>query len=835
MNRITIQRGHEMLSVMRLTSRVLARTGQPVVVVEHATDGEARDSPPIRLDWEETVSIKQQLLENWDKLSGEEIIEKLDYIWTTQETGVPKVDLRQNPVLWLLRALAQEKCVYTDISEIEKTYQHCRHLGKWNSVLVRNNLAVLKARRRECLDSLNLLAEAIQLAVQFKLLIKAPFYNAALIFHQLYMNGLIFEDKYFAILDKIAEAVEPSENRRASDTPPESSEQAIIPSRGSDEVITKYKTVAEYAYKLEEPEAVNIFQKNIAYLAPGFDLFESFGDSADNIDTRTAHEFFEKGNGYAAEGMFADGLDSFKVAVQLDPSRAPEAAVRSEQLYDQWRYRENQRMSGMLDSSDADKFDKASSIILDLPDERLRRPDDGGIISTIKNLKYNAALRDAEEAARLEDHASARLIYIGLLKENGIEDSLRLYASSKLAEPLKKVEDDAERHQELNELILYGLHPEIVNRLADEFERSLVEKALTHTQDKQFDQAIRKYFWALLLPGRGQRREGLMRSALFLLGQFPEADRDIDACQAINDPAFAELKAELKERWDGKENAAVVAKFEKLDGEQWLSRKQVDELLQLLDKLIGYEPTTGRLLAKLRLSREKEAQQRFAAILTQMEKVAEEGYNSERREAITGELRTLRALAVHFAASKHRDYAKQIDDLVSETEEYLRHADNQKFMHDDMTFDINNRREEKFKQFREGLRDSTNPVQTLTTVCNTLRAARGDNLFDEAAGLSVHWLQRVGKSAYQMLAVEQPIQAATIIRNSLNLIEENQSVLPEEFTNEFKPFLEALAQEFESATTGTSPEPESPPQPSPPPLKKGFVRRFGSWLKSLFG
>lgn len=799
---------------------------------------ESNGHSTISPDWDETVSTKQQLLDNWDKLCGEDILEKLDFIWTAQNTGVPQVDLRQNLDLWLLKALAQEKCLYIDLKEIEKTYRHCLHLGRWNSVFVRNNLAVVKARRQECLDSLNLLADAIQLSVQHKVLLRAPFYNAALIFQHLHHNRLIFEPKYLGILDKISDSIRSAEIRPEAEASPdsdgdntgtESAEQPTLAERGDPEVEEAYKRIARYGNNMEELPAKDIFQENVAYLVPSLDLFESFGDSADKVDTRTAHEFFEQGNDFAAQERFDAGIKSFELGVELDPERANEARERTDHITEQWRYRENQRMLGTLREGE---FDKATSIILDLPDPRLRRPNDDQVVSAIRRFKQSALLRKAEETAKLEGEAEARSTYISLLKEVDLDDSLRMHVSGKLAEPLRQINDDRERHQKLKELILYGLHPQISNRLGDEFEKHLVMQALALTQLGQFEEAIEKYFWALLLPGRGQRRETLMQSALYVLELFLKTNTDIDACQSIADPIFSDLKAELTERWNDNRKVSLAAKFERLDSEQWLTRKRIDELLELLDELIQYEPTTERRIAKLRLCREKEAQQHYENILAELGKISKEGDHSKRRDAIFVELRALRELAVDFAAGDHSAYAQQITDFVVDTEEYLRRANNQKTKHE-ITIEANRRREEEFQRFRDTLRDGTDMPQVLTFIADILRKMYGTHLFDEATDLSIHWLHQNGKAAYRALVVERPEQAGAILRDSLAIIERHRSVLPEEFKTEFRALLEDLAREFEPPEP--EPQPEPPPPPPPPPPPDGLWRRFNRWLGAKLG
>lgn len=830
---------------MRLTSRILMRAGRPVEVLEGVGTPNSSRHNSLRLDWEEVVPLKRQLMDGWEDFSGEEILEQLEYIWTTQNAGVPRIDLNQNLDLWLLKALAQEKSLYSDADEIEETYHHCRHLGRWNSVIVRNNLAVLKARRLECLDSLKLLAEAIQIAVTHKVLLRAPFYNAALIFQQLHNSGLIFNPQYEQILDELAAAVDHGGGATQGEAA-SVAEQTTAPSGQADQateqsdnlpdrlarpegdpkdVRAKYVSLARYGHDLEQPEPRDIIQRSVAYLAPSLDLFESFGDYADKIDARNAQKHIEKGNELANKGKFAQSVESFKMAVLLDPARESEVSVRLAQLYDQWRYKINRRMSRLLE---AKRFDDASRVISELPDENLRRPDDDALLASIRKQKHAHTI----EVAREKGEAEARITYLSLLKEADLDDALRLTASGRLAERLNDIKDDAGRQREIRALVLHGLHRQVLARLTGEIERQLVKEALSHADLQQHVEAIRKYFWAMLLPGRTDGREKLFKAALAQFARLPESQRHVSSCQALDEEEFAELKAELKERWDKDRSAALVSEFDRLDAEPHLSRKHVDDLSALLEKLIDYEPTTERRLARLRLTREKQAQDGFRKIEALLGDIVKKGDQAERSRDIEAEVNTLRELAVDFAASEQRRYAEEINDFVLRTEELLRHADNQKFKHG-RTFEVNRRNEKEFLRFREALGKSPEPTQTLRDISRQLRTARGGPFYDAVAELSLHWLNVEGKNAYYNLAAKEPANVAlAAINESLAIIRGNHSVLPEEFKDGLRRFLEELSLEIEMpAQVEETTAPSAPPPPAPP---EGLLRRLARWFTSRF-
>jgi hypothetical protein len=110
-NRIDVRYNGEVVPLTALTTRVLARSGQTVDIAssqDESSNGETAigDTTLTSLNWEETVLAKQQLIDNWYKLSGEEILAKLESLWTKGKKTTTRADFTQNPDLWLLIALA---------------------------------------------------------------------------------------------------------------------------------------------------------------------------------------------------------------------------------------------------------------------------------------------------------------------------------------------------------------------------------------------------------------------------------------------------------------------------------------------------------------------------------------------------------------------------------------------------------------------------------------------------------------------------------------------------------------------------------------------------------
>ena len=134
MNRIDVRYNGELVPLTPLTSPVLARSGQTVEVADsqdetidggtsngNASDDKARngqvgngttangENTLTSLNWEETVLAKQRLIDNWDKLSGEEVLAKLESIWTNSKKTTPRADLAQNLDLCFLKLLLWTK------------------------------------------------------------------------------------------------------------------------------------------------------------------------------------------------------------------------------------------------------------------------------------------------------------------------------------------------------------------------------------------------------------------------------------------------------------------------------------------------------------------------------------------------------------------------------------------------------------------------------------------------------------------------------------------------------------------------------------------------------
>jgi len=843
MYRILIKCGQEMISATRLTSRILGRAGHPIEIIQQPDPEKTHEEDFSRFDWEEPVVIKQQVLANWEFWSSEEIIERLDYLRSIRKADVAKSDLDQTLDLWLLRAMAQEKSLYPDVNEIEETYHHCRHLGKWNAVLVRNNLAVLKAKRKECLESLKLLAEAISLSLTNHINSKAPFYNAALVFQQLHQANLLFDPRYLDLLDRIASMIGSPSDRPANGDGDNSERSDAEQDNRVFKPAAAYRRIAAHGYSLEEPESPDLFHRNISYLTPDFDLFESFGDFPDNVDSRTAHDFLEKGIALVDDERFNEGIRNFELAREFDPAFSSESDLRVEQVSDQWRQSENRRLSNYLNSGD---YDNATNVILTL-DKRLKRENDEAIVLSINKLKHLAVVREADslsDAGDAESSAAANIRYLGLLKQDDLGDSLRLYVSNRLVGNLNDNPDNSERHQRLNELIANNAHPDVINRFSDQLVRELIQEAHVQSHAGHYEMAIQEFFWAILLPNQTKRRDELFQSALFALGHLLKTNRKLSDCESLKDPIFSELTIELTERWNAEQDKEASARFARLDSEPLILKKQIDELLALLDQLTERAPTTDRLVDKLRLPREREAQKLFGSIQEQLNLISQEGDHSKRREKINGDLRRLHKLAADFAGGNRSNYAKQITELVSKAEEYLLAADQRQFMND-LYLEISNRNEKEFIELREVLKADAGELKVLDTFGATLRQMQDTAFFAQIQELAEHWFETQGKARYRALTASDENRAREVLRASRASLQKYQKVLPKEFKANLSSFLEELLAELDSPAqlepepASESPQMESSPPPPPTPSEPrssgtGLFRTIVEWVKSVF-
>jgi hypothetical protein len=612
---------------------------------------------------------------------------------------------------------------------------------------------------------------------------------------------------------------------------------------------TGYNLKVESTLKESEPK---LFHRNISYLTPDVDVFESFGNFRDRADSRTAHEFLENGILLTNEEKFGEGIKNFELAKEFDPEFSLESSLRVELASDQWRKGENKRVSTYVKEGE---FKDAVDVIRTM-DGRLKRDNDWTVVASIRQLDHIATVRRADVLYKLgnaESLAKATDLYVGLLKEEDLTESLSVYVSTQLIGFVADCSNDRERHKKLDELILNNANPEVIDRFSDQLAKQLMREAQSNSAAGNYDLAIEKLFWAIVLPNQTKRREELFQTALYAFNRLLELNQKLSDSDSFKEPLFAELITELHDRWNAEQDKDDAAAFKRLDNEPWILKKQIDELLMLLERLSARTPSTDRLVDKLRLPRERQTQKLFLSIQEQLNLIFQEGDHARRREMIQGELRQLRKLAADFAGGNRPDYAKQISDFIAKAEDYLRNADQQQFL-DEMDRESDERNETQFLELREMLRSDSDELILLETICSTARQLQETKFKSQVLTLASHWFERQAKPRYRSLMAKQPERVREVCGRSLDLLRSNENVLPDEAAN-FRLFLEKSLddlqpraepdQESSTASAESAPPPPSPPRSAPhatvPPAapsgtrsSQSQFRRFFAWLKSLF-
>jgi hypothetical protein len=388
--------------------------------------------------------------------------------------------------------------------------------------------------------------------------------------------------------------------------------------------------------------------------------------------------------------------------------------------------------------------------------------------------------------------------------------------------------EDEQKLKQIEELMLYGVHDAVVRGFVSDMEQSFVAEALARVQRHDHEGAIVKYFFAMLLPGCAARRDELMRHALFSLDHIAKNGFGIDQIKLLDHPLFENLKRELNERRIQKKNNSIAEQFRRLDAEPVLLNKDFHLLGELINQLSQSDSSsTEWLLAKARLSQEKEAQDQFRTIIDKMQRLTGDSEQSNRREVIYGEIRELTARAVEHAGWGNPAYGRQITDYVSSMEEHLTRSDTEKIVAK-MDLELNEYREKHREEFIKAFNSGGDERTILETICKKLKIFRNDTLLEDIKRVSINWVARDCKLRLEAAAVDDPARARLLVGDSLRIIEEYKETLPDEIRVGFREFLESL-------DSHPGPEQESevevvemaPPEPD--------ENRILKWLKRLFG
>jgi hypothetical protein len=349
---------------------------------------------------------------------------------------------------------------------------------------------------------------------------------------------------------------------------------------------------------------------------------------------------------------------------------------------------------------------------------------------------------------------------------------------------------ETKRLNRLNELIAWHAHPEAIREFVANVEAQFIKEADQLLEQGSYELAIRKYFFALLLPDRSFRREYLLERCVYAYDLLRKKGKDLNDFDSLADATFADLKAGLKRKWDEKTNSVVGARFGNLDSEPSLFEKQFEELETLLEEL----PLTadGRLLAELRLPREKVAQQLLIKTRDLLREISKESDPEKRKQMIATDVQSLKQQIFGFASGSNSNYFQQASDYITKAEKLLVETEVEMLI-DNINRDSQRLREERFGVFKETLISGTDELSVLRAICAGLKDFRDEEQLESVKKVSIHWTKEYGMFRYRRMVTEDPDHARQLIGDSLALLEENKEELPAEIAVDFNNFLQGLA------------------------------------------
>jgi hypothetical protein len=375
------------------------------------------------------VALKNRLIKDWEDLHSEQIIEEINCLWREQDDYLSPVDLQAQHELWLLKAFAQGKSVHKNLDEMEETYHRCRR-GRFQIALVLNNLGAIQAKRQWCKQALELFKDSIKETVVLSIPLKAPFYNYALISQHLHRQRLAYSPEYLSGLDELVQFLLFAEVNKSPEALRDFKIKDSNVSWTEEKIESGYKQVARFGRKWPGHTRGDFCLEKAIFLDPETDLFASFGDVPDDRDRQTAYLLFQKGIDQAERGDYAASIYTLEMATNLDPDFHMEAKEKIQQILEIWRKKGNETITSLIKDK---RYDEAVKQIQYLPHERLKRQGDQKLIESLRKQKHYALLQEADESAQRGDVEDARLKYKSLLEED-LDDSLRLYVSSRLME-----------------------------------------------------------------------------------------------------------------------------------------------------------------------------------------------------------------------------------------------------------------------------------------------------------------------------------------------------------------------------------------------------------------
>ena len=391
------------------------------------------------------------------------------------------------------------------------------------------------------------------------------------------------------------------------------------------------------------------------------------------------------------------------------------------------------------------------------------------------------------------------------------------------------MDDPFQKINRIDELIESGADPEVVERFVHELEDEFLEAAVGHVQGGDHVAAVREYFLALLLPERASIREEVFGRAV---RAFMLANVNGDGAarpEELSDPRFERLMAELLRRVEEEKRRDFDEQFAELDGRSSLRAKDFAALGAVLEKM-GPEMPTRYLVARLRLVREKKAQEFFNQIITRFQTLADQDDFETLREQLNSEIPDLRKRAIIFSTGIHPVYGEQIREYIERAEELFVKSHTETVI-DEIDNAGSKFLQDKFAEFKGGIKPDVGPTEILGAVARALRIFRDGDLFTEVQRIGAKWAKSEAELRYRLLAIEQPEAALALVAHSLEIIDGHAGIFPPEITGDLRAFLTSLREEL---TVRVIPRVTPDPPPAPrPPKKRGWLSRLLAWLRNL--
>lgn len=364
----------------------------------------------------------------------------------------------------------------------------------------------------------------------------------------------------------------------------------------------------------------------------------------------------------------------------------------------------------------------------------------------------------------------------------------------------------------------------VVRDLEDRLEVGFAADAIEAFQRKEWPAALRSACLALLVSGRVDRRPEKLRMAWQALSAGAWNIEEIDSIDVIGDPLFEPAKRELREAERVRVAAELQQEFRRLDSSSALWNKRFDELGRLAEMLevngAGADP-----VVRLRLLREREAQEKFRSIRDRLVEISKSASHADRTETIHAEVWAAASEAVDLAAGANPAYGNEIAVFVTEIEELLARADAARTKHE-VSHNAHVLRDQALSRLKDALCAELDVVEAVAAICRAFEELCGTPASTEVLEHSQHWLVEKARLLYQALAASNHDAARHALTRSRLVLEENRRVLPKSFLEEISQFLAA----FEVQLRPVVAPPQEARQPAASPRRTPLL----DWLRAMW-